>query len=96
MVSLPFVVMVLLLGLVARWVIQAFGERGNPELEARHTAEIARLREEVDQLNSQVLRLTEEQSFLTRLLSEGATGADAGRLPPAPAAPPDESNPETT
>ena len=81
-----FLLMVLVLGMVARWVLTSVGERGNPELEARHTAEIARLREEMDQLQGQVMRLTDEQSFLTRLLAEGER-PPAGQLPPAGASP---------
>ena len=88
-----FLRMMLILALVARLVMTGMGERGNAELEARHTAEIARLREEVDQLQSQVMRLTDEQSFLTRLLAEREQ--PAGELPP-PGAPPSDPNPETS
>jgi uncharacterized protein YlxW (UPF0749 family) len=89
-----FLLMLLVLATVARLVLTSVGERGNPELEARHTAEIARLREEVDQLQSQVMRLTDEQSFLTRLLAERE--APAGELPPPSEAPPGDPNPETS
>lgn len=87
-----FLLMVLVLGMVARWVLTAGAGRGDRELEARHTAEIARLREEMDQLQGQVMRLTDEQSFLTRLLAEGER--PAGELPPAQASP-SEPRPET-
>jgi len=88
-----FLLMMLILAMVARLVLTGVGGRGNPELEARHTAEIARLREEVDQLQSQVVRLSDEQSFLTRLLAERES--PAGELPP-PGAPPGDPNPETS
>ena len=83
---MSFLLMVLVLAVVARLVLTSAGGHGNPELEARHTAEIARLREEVDQLQGQVMRLTDEQSFLTRLLAEGER--PAGTLPPAQSSPP--------
>ena len=83
--SISFLLMVLVLGMVARWVLTSVGQRGSPEIEARHAAEIARLREEMDQLQGQVMRLTDEQSFLTRLLAEGER--PAGTLPPAQASP---------
>lgn len=48
-------------------------------------AEIARLREEVDQLSAQVNRLQDEQAFTLRLLSEGrSTPLEQGdALPPS-------------
>ena len=48
--------------------------------EPAHTAELARLREEVDQLTAQVLRLQEEQSFTMRLLAEGGGAREAPAL----------------
>ena len=80
----PLLFLVLLAYLV-RWVAQGWAGRGSPELEAQHTAEIARLRDDVDQLLAQVTRLQDEQAFLTRLLAEGGHGA--GALPPPPQAP---------
>lgn len=89
-----FLLMVLIVAMVARLVLTGVGMRGgNPELEARHTAEIARLREEMDQLQSRVAQLADEQSFLTRLLAE--RDSPAGELPP-PGAPPSDPNPETS
>ena len=61
--------------------------RGPVELAAPgQTAELARLREEVDTLTAQVLRLQYEQSFMMRLLTSGAGEA-------APAGPPDAQAP---
>jgi hypothetical protein len=51
------------------------------------TAEMARLREEVDALTAQVLRLQDEQSFMMHLLTSG------GGETPAPAGSPDAQAP---
>ncbi|HYJ81013.1 MAG TPA: hypothetical protein VEW03_15480 [Longimicrobiaceae bacterium] len=68
---------------VARLVVSGRGERGGrTAIDPGHTAELARLRDEMDQLQAQVLRLTEEQSFLMRLLTEGG-GRPAAAIPPA-------------
>ena len=65
--------------------------RGGPDrLEPQHTAEIARLREEVDALTAQLVRLQDEQSFMMRLVGDGGTAA---ALPPPPAPEP-TTNPE--
>ena len=82
----------LFIAFLARWVISAWGS-GTPEIEARHTAEIARLREEMDQLAAQVLRLQDEQTFMTRLLTDGS-GRGAEALPPEVAAQPENPDPE--
>jgi cell division protein FtsB len=85
--------LLVVLAFLARWVASGWGGgHGNPELQARHTAEIARLRDEVDQLQAQVLRLGDEQSFLMRLLTEG--DRPRGELPGGGAAP-DHPNPES-
>ena len=84
---------ILLILVLARWALSAYSAGGHSELEARHTAEIARLREEVDQLGAQVLRLQDEQSFMMRLLTDGKASAEDPALPPAEAAPEDQ-NPE--
>jgi cell division protein FtsB len=76
----------LLFAYLARWVASGWSGREASRLDPAHTAELARLREEVDQLTAQVLRLQEEQSFTMRLLAEGET-ADAAALPPAEADP---------
>ena len=76
---------------LARLVTSSWSERGaRSAIDPGHTAELARLREEVDQLQAQVMRLTEEQSFLMRLLDQGARPAAA--LPAAEAG--DNPNPE--
>jgi hypothetical protein len=78
--------LLLLIANLARWVLQGAGGRGDRQLEGQHTAELARLREEVDQLTAHVLRLQDEQSFTMRLLSEGGERPPAA-IPPADAAP---------
>ncbi|HEX2203335.1 MAG TPA: hypothetical protein VHG91_08555 [Longimicrobium sp.] len=64
-----------------RWSTLGWGTRGSPELAAAQADEIRRLREEVDQLNAQMLRLGDEQAFMMRLLTEGSAPPAAG-LPP--------------
>ncbi|HEX6746331.1 MAG TPA: hypothetical protein VF092_03375 [Longimicrobium sp.] len=91
--------LILILFVVAwltRWTAAGWANRGTPQLEAQHTAELARLREEVDALTAQVVRLQDEQSFMMRLLTDGRQGGDEAALP-APEAEPDlpTTNPET-
>lgn len=71
--------LLLLFAYLARWVVSGWSASGPARLDPAHTAELARLREEVDQLTAQVLTLQEEQSFTMRLLAEG------GGARPAPA-----------
>jgi hypothetical protein len=53
-------------------VAQAYAKRLNPpDVPGVKPGEIARLREEMEMLASQVSRLQDEQSFMLRLLSEG-------------------------
>jgi len=77
--------LLLLLAYLVRWVASGMGGREAGRLDPAHTAELARLREEMDQLSAQVARLQEEQSFTMRLLAEGG----AARTPPLPAGEPD-------
>jgi len=86
MVLLELAIFILVLGFVARWVAAGVGVGGPARLDPAHTAELVRLREEVDQLTAQVLRLQEEQSFTMRLLAEGEA-AKAASLPAAEADP---------
>ncbi len=54
-------------------IAKAYADRLSRELPPEATkrlAEVSRLREEMDQLNANVSRLQEEQSFLLRVLSE--------------------------
>lgn len=52
-------------------VAQAYARRLNPpDVPGVKPGEIARLREELEQLAAQVSRLQEEQSFMVHLLSE--------------------------
>lgn len=88
----------LFLALLSRWVLTSVGGRGgNPQLEAQHTAELARLREEVDALTAQLASLQDEQSFMMRLLTDGRQGGGDEPALPAPQAASDLSttNPET-
>ena len=80
--------LLILLAWLGRWVLSATTGREAMRLDPTATAELARLREEVDQLTAQVLRLQEEQSFTMRLLAEG----DAARAAALPAA---EADPTT-
>jgi cell division protein FtsB len=75
------------------WVMKSMSRGGNgaAQLEPQHTAEIARLREEVDALTAQVTRLQDEQTFMMRLVEAG--NPSAGALPPPDAAEP-TINPE--
>jgi hypothetical protein len=68
---------------LARWAIGAW-RPGAPALQPTYEAEVARLREEVDQLNAQLARLTDEQQFMMRLLTEGQRAPDAELLPQPP------------
>ncbi len=85
---------ILFLSVIARWLTSPSGGRGRPQLEAQHTAELARLREEVDTLTAQVVSLQEEQSFMMRLLTDGHGSSEAAL--PAPGEAPDAptTNPE--
>ena len=83
-----FALLLLLFAYLARWVVSGWSASGAARLDPAHTAELARLREEVDQLTAHVLRLQEEQSFTMRLLAEG------GGARPAPA--PEAGEPEPT
>jgi hypothetical protein len=70
-----------------RWAISA--RAAGATLQPHYEAEIARLREEVDQLNTELARVNEEQQFMMRLLSDGQTGRDAE----LPGQPPQPENP---
>ncbi|HET7460590.1 MAG TPA: hypothetical protein VFJ82_05065 [Longimicrobium sp.] len=92
MIPIPALLLLILVAYLARWVVSANARGGDRSLEAQHTAELARLREEVDQLTAQVVRLQDEQAFTMRLLTEGSP-PPAGQLPAAGEAP---STPNTT
>jgi len=83
------VIVLLLIAYLGRWVLSGAGGREAAQLNPAHTAELVRLREEVDQLTAQVQTLQEEQSFTMRLLAEG------GGARPAPAAEAGEPEPTT-
>jgi cell division protein FtsB len=72
---------IVVLAFLARW-IHSWAVEG-PALQPHYEAEIARLRGEVDELNAQVARLTDEQQFMMRLLTAGEA-RPGPELPPAP------------
>lgn len=74
-------IFIIVLAIVGRWV-HGWSTAG-PALAPQYEAEIARLRGEVDELAAQVVRLSDEQQFMMRLLASGETPA-ATELPPAP------------
>jgi hypothetical protein len=78
---------------LTRWTASGLRGRGAAQLDPAQNAEVARLREEVDQLTAQVVRLQDEQSFMMRLLVPGAA-AEAADAPPEPPAPEPTTNPE--
>jgi hypothetical protein len=65
----------LLVAYLARWIVSEWGERSAARLSPAADAEVARLRAEVDDLAAQLRRLSEEQSFMVSLLSEGGRRA---------------------
>ena len=79
------VLVLMVVAYLTRWVASGKGREG-ARLDPGHTAELARLREDVDQLTAQLLRVQEEQSFTMRLLGERG-GAQAPVLPPGEADP---------
>jgi hypothetical protein len=80
MMFLELALFIVLLAFLARWVASGVGAAGPARLEPAHTAELARLREEMDQLTAQVAQLQEEQTFTMRLLAEGAAARGAPGL----------------
>ena len=79
---MPMLLFILVVGVLLGMAL-AKGRRGTA-LQPHYEAEIARLRGEVDQLNAQVARLSDEQQFMMRLLSEGSPAPSAEALPPPP------------
>jgi hypothetical protein len=73
-------IFIVVLSIVGRWV-HGWSTAG-PALAPHYEAEIARLRGEVDELSAQVVRLTDEQQFMMRLLTSGENRSDP-ELPPA-------------
>lgn len=67
------------LAVLGRWIHGWSGS--GPSLAPHHEAEIARLRGEVDDLSAQVVRLSDEQQFLMKLLTSGEN-REAAELPP--------------
>lgn len=88
MMVFEYALFLLLFAWLARWVVSGWGGREGARLDPGHTAELARLREDVDQLTAQLLRVQEEQSFTMRLLAERGGAA-------APALPAGEADPTT-
>lgn len=78
------VFLLILVAYLGRWVVSGWSDtRG---IAPGDGAEVARLRDEVDQLTAQVARLADEQHFLMRLLAEG----DPRPRPELPPNSPDE------
>jgi hypothetical protein len=69
---------IVVLAFLGRWI---HGWSSAPALAPHYEAEIARLRGEVDELSAQVVRLSDEQQFMMRLLTSGENRA-AAELPP--------------
>ena len=88
MIPFSIILTILVAGLVARWVAAWPG--GDGHALAARDAQIRRLRDEMDTLQSEVRRLSEEQSFMVRLLSKGE-GRPLGELPPPASEPQSES-----
>ena len=76
------VLLLLIAAYLVRWATTSYGSRVQA-LDPGQTAEIARLRDEVDQLTAQVVRLQDEQTFMMRLLTDGGA-SKAEPLAPAP------------
>ncbi|MBB4638839.1 hypothetical protein [Longimicrobium terrae] len=85
------VILILAVGLAARMVITALPRSTGDSDIASRDAQIRGLREEMDTLQSEVRRLSEEQSFMVGLLGQGQTRSP-GALP-APGLP--TNNPES-
>jgi hypothetical protein len=81
MFSILFFIVVL--AFLGRW-IHGWAVEG-PALAPHYEAEIARLRGEVDDLTAQVVRLSDEQQFMMKLLASGEN-----RSPELPPSPPNE------
>jgi hypothetical protein len=78
------VFLLILVAYLGRWVVSGWSD--TRRIAPGDGAEVARLRDEVDQLTTQVARLADEQQFLMRLLAEGGP-RPRPELPPNP---PDE------
>jgi hypothetical protein len=89
-----YLILLVVAALLARWVVEAF-HGGRTALPPGDGAELARLREEVDLLAGEVQRLSDEQSFMVRLLAEGERPSAPGPQPGDDAGPeiPNEENP---
>lgn len=72
-----FLFIIVIVGLVTAGevVSKALDQRNvRPPIEPAGEAEVARLRDQVESLSTEVQRLTEEQRFMTRLLESSTTG----------------------
>ncbi|HYW07226.1 MAG TPA: hypothetical protein VE913_09735 [Longimicrobium sp.] len=78
------VFLLILVAYLGRWVVAGWSD--TRRIAPGDDAEVARLRDEVDQLTTQVARLADEQHFLMRLLAEGGQRP----LPELPPTSPDE------
>jgi hypothetical protein len=70
--TMTWLLILILIVFVLAPIAQAYAKRLNaPEAPSMLPGEVARMREEIDQLAAHVNRLQEEQSFMLKLLSEG-------------------------
>jgi hypothetical protein len=77
---MTFLLVLAIIIILAPLVSAAARRLERPALPGASSADVARLREELDQLTAQVNRLQDEQSFMIRLLSDGERSAAGPRL----------------
>lgn len=82
---MPILLALLVVAFLARWFVTDWRE--NTALPP--APELGRLRAEVDELHAEVQRLTEAQTFMLRLLTDGRTPGEAppesaGEIHPLP------------
>jgi hypothetical protein len=89
-----YLILLLVAAFLARWLVEGW-QSGRTQLPPGDGRELARLREEMDALTAEVQRLSDEQSFMVRLLADGGEPRPPDRLPPADGEPevPNEEKP---
>ncbi|MBV9774024.1 MAG: hypothetical protein JO040_08750 [Gemmatimonadetes bacterium] len=86
-IAIVVILCIFVLGPLARGASRGAFRQVAPGGSPEDRAEIARLREEVDRLGTEVMRLSEEQGFMMRLLEPGSAGKaqeQGGEGPPKP------------
>jgi len=66
-------------------------ESKNPRIPSEVSGRLERIEQSLEAVAIEVERITEGQRFTTKLLSEARGAADARRVPPSAASPPDRS-----